>query len=109
MGYDLSRNTDNEAAQEFHWGAFSWIAIIELAIDAGFRPDKYPTTLKKYAQWNGNWSSNDGQTVSTEAANAFASALESALKTRPQWSDEARRQKTQEFIAWLRFGAFEIW
>ncbi len=84
MVVDLKNHND-------YWMKFphiSWANLLHIAQQYGWRPagtvlgegHPYADYLER---WAGSYSSNDGQTVTAEDANAFADALEKALNDIP--------------------------
>lgn len=120
MGYDLGREgLDDDRGGYFRYNIWGFGRVISFAEAFGFETDKHPTTIEQERlldglTWDGTWFTNDGQTVSTEAANALADALERGLaedlaNVPSEWHDTERREYCGKFIAWLRLGAFQIW
>ena len=77
MGMDLVR-------QGGHWRSnrAGWSLLRGLALEHGWIPEGTapPSWLSPAEQWDGNYSTNDGQTVSASDAQHLADALERALR-----------------------------
>src|SRR5215210_1255397 len=84
MGIDLIRREEGS----LWFQHFSWARILCLAVDYGWEP--MGTIRPSYLDdpdfgyyddepWDGNYSSNDQQSVRAEDANALADALEKAM------------------------------
>src|SRR5206468_127549 len=83
MGMNL-----HSATSDFGWDTFSWVKLLRLAEHYGWRPSGTTLPNSELAwmpggRWNGNYTTNDGQTVTTADANALASALEKAVQDIP--------------------------
>ena len=104
MGYDLSRDsTEDKDLCYFRYNVWGWPAIMQLAVRYGWDPEG--TTVRDLTEdeirdnniseaevsrhqtfvkdWCGEYSSNDGQIVSSEDGAAFAKALEDSLDDIP--------------------------
>jgi hypothetical protein len=71
------------AAGDFGWDTFSWVKLLRLAEHYGWRPAG--TTLPNAelawmpdGRWDGNYTTNDGQTVTAADAHALSEALKQA-------------------------------
>lgn len=78
----------HNARGDFHWDSFSWAKLLRLAESYGWRPAG--TTLPQSeirwmpeGRWNGNYATNDRQTVAAADAQALAAALERAVRDIP--------------------------
>ena len=87
----------------------AWARILYLAEDYGWQPagtvspcdHEDPTSEFYMAEpWDGNYGSNDGQTVTADDAEAFADALEGALRDIPDRPLEiGERVRVDEMVA----------
>lgn len=87
----LSRDIENNDPFKERFNIFQWPRLLDLARSYGWQPLRTQCT-KKYAEenpndWNGSYSSNDGQLVTAEDALALAEALEKALDDIPDQED----------------------
>ena len=88
MGYDIGNNQDY-----FHANIASWCFLLNTAIDHGWKP--LGTIHDEYDDWNGSYTSNDGQIILAEDGQNFANALELALKDE---SDGVHATRHRDFI-----------
>ncbi len=89
MGVDITN--DNDA--QMHFNHFVWARLLGLARDYGWQsrgtvlgeghPHADHQEDPENEPWDGNYSTNSGQTVTAEDAHAFADALEKALDDIP--------------------------
>lgn len=73
---------------DFTWDSFSWVKLIRLAEHYGWQPadTTIPESELKWmpnGQWNGNYTTNDGQTVTLADARSLAAALDRAVRDIP--------------------------
>lgn len=78
----------HSARGEFWWDSFSWVKLLRLAEHYGWRPEG--TTISESelrwmpdGRWDGNYTTNDGQTIAAADARRLAEALEQALRDVP--------------------------
>ncbi len=103
MGMDIS----NGNGEDRRFSGGSWIGLLNLAHEYGWQPagteigglyseeppeDANHTRLVPVEQagtesWDGNYTSNDGQLISAEDADAIADALERAFGDKPDYQD----------------------
>ena len=94
----------NSAVGDFFWDTFSWAKLLRLAERYGWQPagTTIPDSELKWmpdGRWNGSYSSNDGQTVTTADAQALAAALERALAEIPDEDVLARYRDPSGLIS----------
>jgi len=122
MGVDLASAHGGNAGM--NW--YAWTYIMKLGFCHGWRPcgsrcpDDYPDDYHDEVDWDGNYTSNNGQRVTAEDADALAAALERALAcdheacghddTRDAATrDPAGREWLGGLIAFFRKGEFAIY
>ena len=126
---------------DFGWDVFSWQKLLRLAERYGWRPAG--TTLSEAelkwmpdGRWNGNYTTNDGQTVSASDARSLGDALNCAVRDIPSedviaqhraasggiqilpnppaisdldwFCGDQTRAKIREFISYCYSGEFQI-
>ena len=75
MGMDLYNNH----GEYFYINRAGWRRFLDTAIDFGWKPEG--TQHEDYQDWDGNYTSNDGQVITAKDANTLSgSLLEAALK-----------------------------
>lgn len=119
MGMDIS----NGNGEVLRFPSAYWAKLLELAYEYGWQPagtelgglesvddtaDDDPFHHAALAEqnggWNGTYTSNDGQLITAEDANAIAEALERALNDSP----DNRRLCNEELVDYFRAGALRI-
>jgi len=131
----------HSATGDFVWDSFSWIKLLRLAERYGWRPvgTKISSSELKWmpnGEWDGNYTTNDGQSVMQADARALAAALEQAAQDIPSEDVIAKHRapsggirilpdppkiddldwfcghdskaKVQEFISFCHAGEFQI-
>jgi hypothetical protein len=81
MGYELV----SDSGAETGFNLFSWAIARRLAEDFGWQPrgtlppEGWDAEVEKIGEWDGRYTSNDGQFVTAEDALALGASLEAAL------------------------------
>jgi hypothetical protein len=78
----------HNASGDFGWDSISWVKLLRLAERYGWRPagTTIPDSELKWmpdGKWNGNYTTNDGQTVTAADAHALGAALDRAVQDIP--------------------------
>ncbi len=114
MGMDIS----NGNAETRHFHRSLWIELLKLAYEYNWKPagteiggwedPEHPhsefTKQLERKSWNGNYTSNDGQLITAEDANAIADALEKAFEDVPHH----RCYWGEKLVDYFRAGALRI-
>jgi hypothetical protein len=131
----------HSAKGDFAWDSFSWQKLLRLAEHYGWQPagTTIPESERKWmpnGKWDGNYTTNGGQTVTSADASKLAVALDRAvqdiplkdviaqyrvpsggiqiLPNPPNISDldwfcgPESKAKIREFISFCHFGEFQI-
>jgi hypothetical protein len=79
MENDMGMDLTNNRGEYFSINRAGWSKCLNTAFDFGWKPEG--TEHEDYQDWDGNYTSNDGQVITAKDANALSgSLLEAALK-----------------------------
>lgn len=92
MAMDIS----NGNGEYMRFSHFDWAELLKLAYEYGWQPAE-----TELGGWDGNYTSNDGQLITAEDADAIADALERAFDDSP----DNRRIWGEELVDYFRAGA----
>jgi hypothetical protein len=130
----------SESGVQTGWTHFAWPIVRKLAQDFGWQPCgtqapvNWDAELEKIGEWDGRYTSNDGQLVTAQDALALGGALEAALASddfahRIQGSNRGAteqlrstclsvtlddevstwRKNIEDFVLFCRKGGFRLW
>ena len=105
MGVDIGRNGEGR-----RFGHAGWASLLGVARAYGWQPmgSIDPINTSPDREWNGNYSSNDGQWVRPEDAAAFGDALETYLLQSEKEFGKEDADQIKELIEFSRGGGFII-